>query len=431
MSNTNQPTASVKEIWKQQLAKDLKDKPYENLVWQTLEGFSMEPLYTASEHQAKPQLKALHQWMNELKKPGWAYFQPVMQGQKLSMDEIKKLGASGILLFGILDETAAQIASAKAAGLRIGAIIRLEHDMLAANALLDMLDFEEDWVVADPVALYVGSSCTQSQAVGLLNQMLLNPQVHLGIDGALYHLKGAGVVQELAAMLSSIVAVLNQGALLDLEPIHICKRLQVSTQCGPLFFMEMAKLRALRMLVWNLFSIYEIAPFAFPVHASTSMFYWSGKDVEMNLLRHTTEAASAVLGSADRVSIMPFTADSADRSLAEKLSLDLSMLLSEEVHLNKFVDAPGGSFYIDELTDVIASHAWKLFQEIEEKGGIFTEQGKEHWKQTLQNTNTQRLDMLKSGKLQLVGVNVFESDMAKTSALFPEFQNFTPLYQAV
>jgi methylmalonyl-CoA mutase N-terminal domain/subunit len=376
-------------------------------------------------------MEAFHQWMNALKQPGWAYFQPVLQGQKLSMDEVKKLGAKGILLFESHAQTPLQIEAAKIADLQIGATLRTIEHIEAAYHWLPMLNIEEDWVVADVVALFATDSCTQQKASALLNQMLLDPHAHIGLDGGMYHIKGAGVVQELAAMLSALVTMINQGTLLDIEPGQLSKRLQISSQCGPLFFMEMAKLRALRMLIWNLFSIYDVAPFAFPVHVSTSMLYWSGKDVEMNLLRHTTEAASAVLGSTDRLSIMPFTADAADRSLAEKLSLDLNMLLAEEVQLNKFVDAPGGSFYIDELTDLIASHAWKLFQEVEEKGGIFTEEGKKYWKAALQTTTAQRLDMLQSGKLQLVGVNVFESQMAKTSVVFQEFENFSLLYQAV
>ncbi len=419
-----------KAAWKERLAKDLKNKTYEDLQWHTLEGFSAEPLYTAQELQSKPHMQTFHAWMNALKNPGWTYFQPMLQANSLSMDQVKALGATGVLLFEN-DHLLTQIDQAKQAGLAIGLIFN------APVAMENLVEFhaeqkkENSWLLSDSISWFVKNQFEQKQSEAWLTQVVALPGANIGFDGSAYHLLGANATQELAAILSGLVSAIHVGTAQGLEPKDVASRILISTQVGPQFFLEIAKLRALRLLVWNLFAIYEVEPFEFSIHVSTSAAYWSGKDTEMNLLRHTTEAASGILGGAEQLSILPYTLENNHRQAAEKLSLDLSLLLAEEAHLNKTVDAAGGSFYIDQLTDLLAENAWTLFQKLEEIGGILEEAGKAMLLEAIQETASKRSKMLKSGELELIGVNKFESEMAKNSSYFQEFGQYKPLYQLV
>jgi|GEM_PF-1260517 len=418
-----------KAAWKERLTQDLKNKTYEDLKWQTLEGFSVEPLYTAEELRAKPHMQTFHAWMNALKNPGWSYFQPMLQGQALDMNQVKALGATGVLLFEN-EQLSTQIEQASQAGLAVGLILRTPISNEKLAELQVELIQKNSWILADGISWYVQHQWAQEEAEAWLQQAVAFPEARIGFDGSAYHLMGANATQELAAMLSGMVAAIHAGTSNGLELKDLASRILFSTQVGPLFFMEIAKLRALRLLVWNLFAIYEVEPFEFPLHVSTSALFWSGKDAEMNLLRHTTEAASGILGGADQISILPYTIEKTYRQAAEKLSLDLSLLLAEEAHLDKTVDAAGGSFYIDQLTDLLAENAWNLFQELEEKGGIL-EEGKALLLKHIQETASKREDMLKRGELELIGVNKFESETAKHSPYFQEFSQYKPLYQLV
>ena len=89
------------------------------------------------------------------------------------------------------------------------------------------------------------------------------------------------------------------------------------------------------------------------------------------MLRTTTEGMSAAIGNADSISVLPFDLtfrDPDDFSL--RIARNQQLIFREESHLDKTTDPAAGSYYIENLTDSIASQAWDLFKIVEEKGGI-------------------------------------------------------------
>ena len=149
--------------------------------------------------------------------------------------------------------------------------------------------------------------------------------------------------------------------------------IEFSFDVGPNYFLEIARLRAFRM-VWaraveSFGGAHEAARAR--IAARTSCGNQTAEDPHMNILRATTEAMAAVLGGADAVTVARFdagskTSDEASRRLARNTQL----ILKHEACLGSVADAGGGSYYLETLTDLVVREAWKTMQEIESRGGF-------------------------------------------------------------
>ena len=139
----------------------------------------------------------------------------------------------------------------------------------------------------------------------------------------------------------------------------------LSSRLGPIYFFEIAKLRAARLLWAQAVAAFDPADpnsCRMHLHVRTSRLNKSVCDPYTNLLRVTTEAMSAAIGGCDTLTVEPF-------GFEAHLALNLQRILAEEAHLNAVADPAGGSYYIEALTASLAREAWKLFQKIESEGG--------------------------------------------------------------
>ena len=109
-------------------------------------------------------------------------------------------------------------------------------------------------------------------------------------------------------------------------------------------------------------------------HAQTSEWNMTVYDAHVNLLRSQTEAMSAALAGVDSITVRPFdkTYQTPD-DFSERIARNQQLLLKEECHLDKVVDPSAGSYYVEVLTNSLADVAWKLFLEVEDKGGFGAE----------------------------------------------------------
>lgn len=165
------------------------------------------------------------------------------------------------------------------------------------------------------------------------------------------HERGATAVQEVAYALA-------QGAerLAADEAVTM-----IGFAIGSNHFMEIAKLRAARLL-WREVAVAFGAGGAVRIHARTAGENKTRYDASVNLLRVTTEALSAVFGGCDSLTITPCGFD-------PHLAANVHRILREESHLDKVLDPGAGSYFIEALTDAVATEAWALFQDIERAGG--------------------------------------------------------------
>ncbi len=107
------------------------------------------------------------------------------------------------------------------------------------------------------------------------------------------------------------------------------------------------------------------------IHSVTGRWNKTLYDPYVNMLRTQTEAMSAVLGGAGSITVEPF--DTVFRNadeFSERIARNQQLLLAEEAHLDKVADPAAGSYYVEELTSMMAHEAWKLFLEIESEGGF-------------------------------------------------------------
>jgi methylmalonyl-CoA mutase N-terminal domain/subunit len=180
----------------------------------------------------------------------------------------------------------------------------------------------------------------------------------------LLHEAGAHAVQELGYAIAAGVERL--AALTATLPVDtVAPQIEFVFAVGPSYFMEIAKLRAARIL-WALavdaFGPGDDGASRMRLHVRTPQRNKSAYDRYTNLLRVTTEAAAAVVGGCDQLKVEPFAFDA-------HLALNVQRILKEEAHLDAVADPAGGSYYIEALTDALAREAWKLFQQVEAGGG--------------------------------------------------------------
>lgn len=198
----------------------------------------------------------------------------------------------------------------------------------------------------------------------------------LSLQGGAYLEAGASAVQELAftlAALSEYLQGLRAGGL-DLQTV--LSRLQVQFSVGSTYFMEIAKLRAARLLISRVIGAYlgadQPVP-AIPILSRGANFNKALYDPHTNLLRATTEAMAAALGGANAILVPPF--ENSYRSPDEtalRLSRNIQLLLKHEAYLDKVADPAAGSYLFESLTDSLAAASWKLFQQVEEVGGFIS-----------------------------------------------------------
>ncbi len=194
------------------------------------------------------------------------------------------------------------------------------------------------------------------------------------VTGAQFSNAGAGVVMELGYSLALGNEYMSALTSRGIAPAEAASRIKFSFGTGSDFFPECAKLRAARML-WAMIvkgykpgnDICEVMD----IHSVTTRWNKTVYDPYVNMLRTQTEAMSAVVGGADSITVEPFDAVFANPDeFSERIARNQQLLLLEESHLGKVADPGAGSYYIENLTKLIAENAWKLFVEIEEAGGF-------------------------------------------------------------
>ena len=193
------------------------------------------------------------------------------------------------------------------------------------------------------------------------------------VAGNLFSDSGSTIVEELAFTLAAGHEYLVRMTEAGISADDAAWALRFSMSVTSNYFMEIAKFRAARMLWANIVDAYKpecgCARKMF-VHAVTSAWNQSVYDPYVNMLRGTTEAMSASIAGVHSLEVRPFDAayETPDE-FSKRIARNVELLLKHEAHFDQVTDPAGGSYYIENLTQSIAAEAWKLFLEVEEKGG--------------------------------------------------------------
>ncbi|MDX2284035.1 MAG: methylmalonyl-CoA mutase family protein [Bacteroidia bacterium] len=441
-------SAATAEAWAAQMLKDLKGKPLSVLDWQTGEGISLRPAYHPDEFRGREaELGAapgtgLFRRGNLLNAafPGWQPVLPVHPAGPEAGLRIREALHAGIHAFFLTGETGPTDEWLR--GLPFGeAALHLHLSeppaMLARELYLAMEadqtapDRLTGTLFNDPISVAAAMGKTASPhalalAEGAVPAFGHSPHFRaIGLDFSYVHEQGGTVTQQLAFALSTLVDYLSHLNGPDTSrQERFLRNLSVTFATGSYFFLEIAKLRAFRVLLARALDVMDLtqpelqSPF---IIARTARWNKARYDAHTNLLRASTETLSAVLGGAHAVVTHPFNElNQINHPHGLRLARNIQFLLQHESYLDQVQDAAGGSYYIEAATDSLADAAWRLFQDIEGAGG-FTEavrSGKVG--ELIRSAAELRRTRLAERKQSLIGINQYPNPDEALHAPLPD-----------
>jgi methylmalonyl-CoA mutase len=230
------------------------------------------------------------------------------------------------------------------------------------------------------------------------------------VDARLVAESGGTSVQELSFALSAVAELLRAAEIRGVAPHRILNTVEVLFSQGSDVFLEIAKLRAFRVLWSNLRESFEAASLP-RVTAVGSLWNITTDETHTNLLRLTASVLSAVSGGATRVELPPFTGEVIQQdSFASDLSIGLQHVVAHESRLFDVIDPAGGSFYVEDLTRSLAEAAWEQFRAHERLGGLVSVLEKGQFQQEISREAALRAEAVHSGRAIFVGLNKFRSE---------------------
>ena len=324
------PDVSTEE-WEAVIQADLKGADYEKkLVWKTLEGIAVKPYYR------KADTDGISWLLNNL--PGEF---PFARGTKKTNNnwEIRE---------NIYEEDATAANSMAKHALERGAdaVCFLHGTQASTEALASGIDKSK--VYFDFIE---NSSAVKTQS---------------------YHNAGANIIQELSIALSAGLEQMDALTEAGQTAEQAASQITFSISVGSRYFLEIAKIRALRILWASILKKYGVTGTA-KIHASTSMWNATVFDPNVNMLRVTTEAMSAAIAGADSITVIPYDAVfKKPDEFSCRIARNVQLLLKHECNFHKIVDPSAGSYYIETLTEQIASKSLEAFKKLESEGGLKT-----------------------------------------------------------
>src|SRR5437868_3375310 len=196
----------------------------------------------------------------------------------------------------------------------------------------------------------------------------------ISISGYHMHEAGATAVQELAYTLADGIEYVRAALAKGLQVDQFAPRLSFFFGIGMNFFMEVAKLRAARLL-WSQimagFGAKNPESLMLRTHCQTSGVSLTEQDPYNNVVRTTLEALASVLGGTQSLHTNSFDeAIALPTEFSARIARNTQLILAEETGITRVVDPLGGSYYLEALTDSLAAHAWALIEEVEALGGM-------------------------------------------------------------
>lgn len=219
---------------------------------------------------------------------------------------------------------------------------------------------------------------------------------------------GANCSQEVAFALALGHDYLVQQVALGRSVDDALVNIHFTLGVGSNYLMEIAKFRAFRLLWFKIARSYKpehLCNETASLTAKIGFLNKSLKDPYTNLLRQTTEVMSAAMGGASQVLCFPYDLQSTKGSseFTERMATNISLILKEESYLNQVLDAVGGSYAFEQLTEMLADKAWILFQEIEKQGTLKSSD----LMQKIEQTAQKRIALYKTKQKTLIGINKF------------------------
>jgi methylmalonyl-CoA mutase len=426
--------------WEAKITADLKGADYDKkLVWKTIEGFNVKPYYR-NEHLESlgylrqvpgefPYVRGKNVDQNE-----WYIRQDIIvdsaaEANKKALDILDKGITSLGFVLGSKLEINASYLETLLKGITLNAI---EINFVCGKRAVELVPVFVEYLKKkgyDPASVngsltldILGHLAKKGQflfgdnktAITEVSKIItaLKPYPNFNaitVQGSVYANAGASNVQSLAFALASGADYLTWLTEAGLSAVDVANKIKFNFAVSSNYFLEIAKFRAARLLWAKVVESFDSnAKVAMNIHAETAKWNLTAYDPYVNLLRSTTESMSAAIGSVDSLTVHPFdVAFEKPTEFAERIARNAQIILQEESYLNKIVDPSAGSYYIENLTDSVISEAWKLFLEVQSKGG-FTAAFKEGFIQSkVKDVAQKRENAIATRREILLGTNQY------------------------
>lgn len=345
MSNklfTDFPTVS-KETWLAKVEKDLKGKALSELEWQLEENIRLAPFYTAEDTAKRAAFQGGNAW---------------------------QIGEDIV------------VADEKAANKRLLQV--LEQGVDAPRLILEK---DCDWAVllqgvhTEMIAVHIWDKAanqgsfnnyvTGHKINGSYQQATTDLGSALSLHASFPKLKTLVVSHSIEATASDAVAelitqaktLLEEALAMGTDGKMINEALQFQVHIGKQYFVAIAMIRAIKLLWANVLKAYQISDTTLPpidVYVAPSAY---DEATYTNMIRASSIGLSAVVGGANRLSLLPANALQEEASeFTARIARNVQHLLKMESYLDRVGDPAAGSYYIEHLTDALAEEAWKKFQ---------------------------------------------------------------------
>ncbi len=230
-----------------------------------------------------------------------------------------------------------------------------------------------------------------------------------------YHMQEAGATcaQELAYTIADGIEYVRTAIASGLDVDAFAPRLSFFFGIGMNFFMEVAKLRAARLL-WSTLMTEQFAPqnprsLMLRTHCQTSGVSLTARDPYNNIIRTTIEAMSAVLGGTQSLHTNSFDeALALPTEFSARIARNTQLVLREETGITRVVDPLAGSYYVENLTSELATEARRLIDEVEEAGGMTRAVESGMPKMRIEEAAALRQARIDRGEEVIVGVNKYQ-----------------------
>ncbi len=233
-----------------------------------------------------------------------------------------------------------------------------------------------------------------------------------------YHMQEAGAtcLQELAYTLADGIEYARAAQQSGLEIDAFAPRLSFFFAIGMNFFMEIAKLRAARVLwaeyIDKIFQPKNPKSLMLRTHCQTSGVSLTSKDPYNNVVRTTIEAMAAVLGGTQSLHTNSFDeALALPSEMSARIARNTQLIIRDETEITRVVDPLGGSYYLESLTQSLVNEARKIIDEIEEMGGMAQAVTSGMPKLKIEESATIRQARIDKNEDIIVGVNRFQPEV--------------------
>ena len=382
--------------WKQKIQVDLRGKDYNaSMITPTDEGIDIKPFY--------------HRESNvDLNIPSpkkWFITEKIEDAEIQNIDHLKSKGTEAFWLKYDKNKDISQLLNST------GVPIIVESDSYTEAGVEQNSNLH---FVFDPINnLAKTGNWVKNQSEDMqAHKSYVDKTNTLSIDARLYHNSGGNITQQLAYTISQLNTYLNNSKTQKGKTLKIL----IFSAIGPNYFFEIAKLKALRLLVNSICKAsnieYDLKLISEPGYHHMSIY-----DYNVNMLRSTSECMSAILGGSDFIRNTYYDEIFKTKNeFSQRISRNQLLILKHESYFKIVENIADGTYYINYLTKALAEKSLNIFKDIEKSGGFIQQlfDGKIQLKIDQQFKSS--LEKFESKELKLVGVNQYENEEDKMKA---------------